>query len=192
MTRKKPTRTPLLPTPEEARATASELADQRRALDTEIAGIEAALTWDALSIDERQSDRLTTLRERAAPVADKKPRRLRVRLEDALDERKALLPKVFAANEAAAQAARSENRKRAETLKPEHAKVVERIADALEKLATALDDEARLRDQVKSPNGLIPDTLPGMGFTGVGHAADHNSPVSEWFRRARRAGYITE
>lgn len=192
MTRTKPKRTPLLPGAGEANAIASELAAQRRALDQEIAGIEATLILDGLNIDERASDRLDALRARAAPFADGKPRRLRLRLEDAQDELKALLPKVFSANEAAARAERGENRRRAERLKPEHAAVVERIADALENLATALDEEARIRNQVRDRNGVIPENLPDMAFAGVGNATDHNSPVSIWFRRARRAGYLKE
>ena len=193
LTRKKTTRTPLVPTFEEARAAASEFADQRRALDQEIAGLEAALALDKVaSPDEREGDRLASLRERAVPFADTKPRHIQRRLEDARDELQDLLPKAFAANEAKARADRTENRKTAEHLKPQHAEAVERIADALEQLAAGLDQEARLRDQVKNPNGLVPDELPDMSFRGIGRAADHNSPISSWFRRARRAGYLKE
>ena len=111
------------------------------------------------------------------------------RLEDAHDELEALLPKVFAANEAAASAERSAFRKQATDLKPQHAQAIERIAAALEQLSDALDAEARVRDQVRDRNGIIPDSLPDMSFGGIGNAMNHNSPISAWFRRARQAGY---
>ena len=145
MTLTKPARAPLLPSLEEATAAASDLAAQRRALDAEIVGLESALALDAtVSAEERQSDRLAVLRERAAPFADMKPRYIRRRLEDARDELEALLPKVFGAIEAKARADRTELRQRAEHLKPQHAAVVERIADALEKLAAAPEPGIRV------------------------------------------------
>ena len=102
MKRTKSKRTPLVPTLEEAQAAARDLAGQRRTLDQEIVGMEAMLALDATTSDAvLHGDRLAALRERAEPFMDIKPRKIRGRLEDARDDLKALLPKVFAANEAA-------------------------------------------------------------------------------------------
>ena len=148
--------------------------------------------WREKSRKERESDRLAAMRQRAAPFNGMRRRKADRLLEDARDDLQDILPKLNDAAEAAQRARQRQLRERAKELIPAHRGVVARIAVALEALTEALGEEADIRRECQTPEGLVPAVLPEMGFAGVGLPRDHTSPVSKWFKHARRAGFIKD
>jgi hypothetical protein len=76
-------------------------------------------------------------------------------------------------------------RDKARELAPQHRACVQRIAKSLAALSAALDDYERVRRQVP---GL--GSLPEAGFPGIGSLKNPQSPVTYWFRRARKLNLI--
>ncbi len=171
----------------------AEVAQERRDLTQRIESLESYITLDNLkSRKERESDRLAHLRQKAAPFARMRQKKALALLETAQDDLEANLPKFTETAEAAQRARQRVLRERAKELQPAHRGAVARIADALEKLAEALAEEADIRRECQTPDGDVPAVLPEMGFANIALPRDHTSPVSRWFKRARRGGFIKD
>ncbi|MCB2056049.1 MAG: hypothetical protein KDE35_17640 [Geminicoccaceae bacterium] len=160
------------------------LRDLESGRDMQVTGMDRPLRDDlpepALAVIERARAAATSFR----------PHRLESEIEKTRD--------LIAATTTEAQAAReAEDRRRAEdqdarigALAPEHRRLVAVTAHHLDELGACLAEEQRLRSAAGL--GRISDNprMPAFGLPELGRAADPNSRISQWFRRARALGYL--
>lgn len=171
---------------EKARAEYAELRRQYDHLTAEIEGRKAALKLEGA--DPSDVARASAYFAKAEPHKGKKRRLLLADIERLEDELELVGPKLTDAREELLAAETVEARTRARRVAPQHLKIAGEIALQLEALAGLLNEESRLRQAVKLPRGG--EALPDLSLAALGTAADINSPISEWFRRARRHGVV--
>lgn len=167
------------------------LARRQAELVEMIGGMEAATAMNRLRSDrERDSDRLEFVRQKAEPFRDWSERRLARKLEEARETLQQVVAGLTDAHDRAARAERAELVALARNLEPQHRDVAGEIADALQQLSESIETEARLRQELQGRFTSAVDQLPDMSFAAVGRPEHFDSPISEWFRRARRAGIV--
>ncbi|MCB2055665.1 MAG: hypothetical protein KDE35_15670 [Geminicoccaceae bacterium] len=129
--------------------------------------------------------------ERARGVATSfRPHRLESEIERTRDAIAAATTEAQAAREAEDRRRAEDQDARIEALAPEHRRIVGCIAHHLDELGVALAEEQRLRSAAGLARVSDNPRMPGMGLPELGRAADPNSRISHWFRRARSLGYL--
>jgi len=160
------------------------LRDLESGRDMQVTGMDRPLRDDlpepALAVIERARAAATSFR----------PHRLESEIEKTRDLIAATTTEAQAAREAEDRRRAEDQAARIEALAPEHRRIVAVIAHHLDELGVALAEESRLRSAAGLARVSDNPRMPGFGVPELGRAADPNSRISLWFRRARALGYL--
>jgi hypothetical protein len=173
---------------EAARARWERVSAERRALREKLDGCKAALVL---------ADYKPAPGEYMSPVLEDRARRyLAGRIPDRDRLTRQIADLEYELNEAASTyaiesaawklALENEARRRAEALRPRHRAAVRKIAQLVEQLSAAVEQEREVRREL----GEVGSTALVDAGCELGSLADYNSPLSVWNRRVLQAGLL--